>query len=543
MKKYLFFFIFCFASFLSAQQTDTLYILQTTDVHGNIYPYNYFTDMPDNRVGLAKIYSRVIDYRLAHKNVLLVDCGDLLQGTPLAYYFNKHDLYLTNPLILTMNYMGYEAFAVGNHDIEQGVPVYLRAQQESKFPWLSANSFMEDGRTFFKPYTILKKGAIKIGVLGLTTPGIPMWLDKTLYPGIEWKDMILTAHKYIAELKGKADVIIGLFHAGFDDDYSKKQTDAAGLPNENASGLVADQVKGFDAIFAGHSHRPGPMGIGKENEMIFKEGPVKINAGSHARNLGVVKIILQKDENSGWKITKKSAWIESMRNVQPAQSILDLTQYYHNKTLQYIRTKIGETTQALSAKEARFKDTALMELINKAQMDYTGADISFAASFNDNFTLDKGDILIKDIYGMYRYENFLYMMEMNGQQIKDFLEYSARYFKLDDGKIVADKKIAGYNYDMAEGLNYTIDVSKPVGSRITQLTNPDGTTFNLSKTYKVAINSYRASGGGGHLVAAGAEKNPVLLKSNEEIRNILIDYIQKTGTISPTVNNNWKLVK
>jgi len=541
MNKLLLVFLFIFSGHVLAQQTDTLFILETTDVHGNIYPYNYFTDEKDDNIGLAKIYSRVIEYRLKHKNVILVDCGDLLQGTPLTYYFNNNEHYLINPMILTLNYMGYDVFTVGNHDIEMGPPVYLKARSESSFPWLSANSFLEDGRTFFKPYTIVTRGDLKIGFLGLTTPGIPLWLDKTLYPGIEWKDMVQVAHKFAAELKKKSDLMIGLFHAGFNEDYSKAQSDAAGIPNENASRLVAEQVPGFDAVIAGHSHHAGPMQVGKENEMIFKQGPAMINAGSHGRNLAILKIIVSKDKISGWKVIQKSGWIESMKNVEPSQAILDLTKDFHLTTLKYIRTKVGETTGALSAKESRLKDTAMMELINKAQMDYCGADISFAASFNTTFELQKGDIKVKDIYNMYYYENDLYMMEMTGQQIKDYLEYSARIFQLDNGKITLDKKIVGYNYDMAEGINYTIDVSKPVGQRITRLTNPDGSYFDLAKKYKVALNSYRATGGGGHLAAAGADKNPIIFKSGKNIRYILTDYISKLGTITPTVNNNWKL--
>lgn len=543
MKRWLFFIVVCLSCGLQAQETDTLFILQTTDVHGNIYPYNYFTDQPDNNIGLAKIYSRVVEYRRNHKNIILVDGGDLLQGTPLSDYFNNPDQPLVNPLILTMNYMGYDAFTVGNHDIEQGPLAYLKAERESRYPWLSANSVMEDGRTFFKPFTIIKRDGIKIGILGLTTPGIPLWLDKSLYPGIEWKDMVKVARKYSAELIPATDVLIGLFHAGFNADYSKEQSDAAGIPNENASKWVAEQVPGFDVVFAGHSHRAGPMKIGMENEMDFVEGPALLNAGSMAKNLGIIRLILEKSASGEWEIIRKSGWIESMENIEPSQSVMDLTKYYHQQTLKYIRTKIGTTTATLSAQNARFEDTSFMELINKVQMDYTGADISLAASFTTSFSLEKGDILLKDVYGMYYYENDLYMMEMTGQQIKDYLEYSARYFILKDGKIETDKNIAGYNYDIAEGIKYVIDVSKPIDQRITKMTNLDGSAFDLTKTYKVALNSYRAEGGGGHLAAAKAQNNPVIFKSGKGMRHIIEEYIKKMGTIVPTVDNNWKLVK
>lgn len=542
MRKFIFTLFFA-VSVIYAGTVDTLYVLQTTDVHGHLYPYNYFKDAPDEHGGLAKIYTRVVEYRNKHKNVILVDSGDLLQGTPLAYYFNKNDRTLIHPMILVMNYMRYDAFAVGNHDIEQGPQVYLKARTQSEFPWLSANSVMEDGHPFFKPWTIVKRNGIRIGIIGLTTPGIPLWLDEALYPGITWEDMVITARKYAQQLRPRVDVLIGIFHAGFNADYSKKQSDAAGIPNENASGWVAERVPEFDAIFAGHSHHAGPMNPGAENRMDFPEGKtLRLNSGFWAKNLGVARFVIDK-KNSEDKITSKTAWLEPMSEVSADKAILKLSADYHKKTLAYIRTKIGMVTQKLSAKNARFKDSGFIELINKAQMEYMGADISFAAAFNNSFSMDAGPLRIKDVYGMYQYENFLYLVEMTGQQIKDFLESSARYFTYDGKKIGTRKGMPGFNYDMAEGINYEIDISQPVGKRIKHLLLPDGSDFNLSKTYKVALNSYRANGGGGHMQAAHAMNAPILKKSNEEMRNILIDYIQSKGVITPNVNNNWRIIK
>ena len=166
--KSIYIFIILTISFLSAQTIDTLYILQTTDIHGRIYPYDYYQDKPAD-YGLAKIYSKVVEFRKAHQNVLLLDGGDMIQGTPMNYYFNKIESSLPNPMILTMNYMGYDAMAVGNHDIEQGLFVYNKAQRESNFSWLSANSTLPDLSTYFEPYTIYEINGIRIGIIGLTT--------------------------------------------------------------------------------------------------------------------------------------------------------------------------------------------------------------------------------------------------------------------------------------------------------------------------------------------------------------------------------------
>ncbi len=586
MRKYFILISFFLSSYTIGftQQADTLYILQTTDVHGNIRDYNYFTDAPSD-YGLARIYSRVTEYRKKHKNVILIDGGDLIQGTPMIYYFNVLEPDKPNPMILTMNYMGYDAFTVGNHDIEQGLFVYNRAQNESYFPWLSANSILPDGRSYFKPYTIIERNGIKIGIIGLTTPGIPMWLDENLYPGIKWANMVKTAQKYAKILRPNVDVLVGLFHAGFESGYSAAATNKLGLPNENASGLVADKVPEFDLVFAGHSHQLVPaqgLVASKTNT-----DPLRINAGSWGRNLGVAEIILSskyqdekqktkdnrlKNENTRkeglqfpipnfqekhfGKIVKMSGWLESMKEVEPSKAILQLSDYYHQKTLEYIRQPVAELSQAIDAARSRFEDNALVELINKAQLDYTKTDISFAASFSTHFKMPAGPVLVKDIYSMYRYENFLYTIEMSGQQILDFLTYSARFFVLNEqGNIIANSEMAGYNYDMAEGLRYKILVNQKKNPKSnledgqTKNTVADliliktGKPLEMDQTYVVAMNSYRASGGGGHLAAAGIQNPKILSKSSMEMRTILSEYLKKLKVINTQCDHNWKVVK
>ncbi len=522
--------------------TDTLFILQTTDVHGNIYPYNYFTDSPTD-YGLAKAYTKIVEYRKHHKNVLLLDTGDLLQGTPLIYYFNKIEPGAFNPMILVMNYMGYNAFTVGNHDIEQGFEVYYRASRQAQFKWLSANGELPDGRTLFEPYTIIEINGIRVGILGLTTPGIPMWLDSTLYPGVQWKDMVKTAEYWAPILRDRVDVLVGSFHAGFNDDYGKEQTERLGLPNENASRLVAERVPYFDVIFAGHSHRPTAPHNARYQVKV-KNNTLLLNAGSWARNLAVGEIILQKDRQNTYKIIKKDGWLESLKDVAPSTAILNLAKAYHEKTLTYTHTVITQLLDSLTSTRARWEDTPFMDLIHNAQLSVSGADISFASCFNDRMRLAPGPLKIKDVYQMYRYENYLYVVQMTGQQIKDFLEYSARYYEWQDGQIKTNPKIRGYNYDTAEGISYEIQVKNPVGKRITNLVFlRTGKPLKRDGVYKVAMNSYRATGGGGHMAAAGAKNAPVVWKSDTEIRNLLIEHLKSFKTLKPECNHNWKIVK
>ncbi len=510
-------------------------ILHTTDVHGSILPYDYFRDQPSQN-GLAKVYTMVQRYRAQNDNVLLLDTGDLIQGTPLSYYFNHVETSRPNPLPYVMNYMRYDAFAVGNHDIEQGYPAYTKARRESDFPWLSANGLFDDGSTFFKPYAIIHRDGIRIGLIGLTTPGIPMWLDPSLYPGLHWADMVETARYWAAEIRPQVDVLIGMFHAGMNEEYSMAATEALGLPNENACTLVAEAVPGFDLILTGHAHQVIP----KDGESVpVVNGAALMQSGSHARYLGVAEIILEDK-----KVTSVSAQVLPVDTVDSDPEITALMQPYHEQTLTYIREQIGTVADTLSGRLSRMQDTPLMDLIHAAQLEASGAEISLAASFNERFLLAPGAVRVKDIYGIYRYENFLYAVEMTGKQLKDYLEYSAGYFTWDaENKAIAiNPKMAGYNYDMAQGLSYKIDVNAPAGQRIRNLRlSKNDQPLDEAKTYTVAMNSYRATGGGGHLAAAGIKQAKVVWKSSEEMRNILAEYIRQIGAIPVTADGNWAL--
>ncbi|MBD3224090.1 MAG: bifunctional metallophosphatase/5'-nucleotidase [Caldithrix sp.] len=539
-------------SLLFSSNADTLYILHTTDVHGQIYPYDYYHDTPANN-SLAHIYNRIVEYRKNHNNVMLLDGGDLIQGSPFSHYFNMIENSVLHPIILTMNYMGYDAFAVGNHDIEQGLPVYESLRRQSHFPWLSANGVLDDGRTYFEPYTIVKRNGIRVGIIGLTTPAIPMWLDSTLYPGINWKDMVKSAKNYARKLRPKVDLLVGLFHAGFEEAYSAGQTKALGLPNENASLLVAKALPQFDIIFAGHSHREvvsSDIQFTKNNKSQHRleldgKSTLLINSGARAHNLGVTRIILRMEENHSdrWQIISKAGWLEKVVDFQPSIAIKRLLQSHHKKTLTYIRNPIAQTLDTLSSKHARFKDTPFVELINRAQMHHTRTDISFAAVFNDRFVLEPGPIRVKDVYNMYWYENFLYTLKMSGKQIKDFLEYSANYYQLSDDTLTTNPQMAGFNYDMAEGLQYTIDVSKTPGERISTIIHlKTQKPLNPDSLYTVAMNSYRATGGGGHLAAAGIQQPSIIYKSTVQIRTILIDYLKNKKIIHARADNNWRII-
>ena len=523
---------------LYSQELESLVILSTNDVHGRIFPYNYYKDEPDE-IGLAQVYTRVRQYRQEYDNVVLLDAGDAIQGTPLTQYFNFVKPDKPHPMSLAMNKMGYEAFAVGNHEIEQGTEVYNRIKNESDFPWLSANSTLNDGSTYFKPYTVVNKNGISVGIIGLTTPGIPTMLDSTYYPGVTWTDMVLTAKKYAKILRPSVDILVGLFHAGFRAGEDAYKSEKLGLPIANASGLVAEQVPEFDVVFGGHSHRIKPE-IGTKT--LETDKPLQIIARRWGECLGVAKFSLQ-NVNGDYKIINKMAWVEPVGGYEPDKELLQLLQPYHDKTLEYIRNDIATVEDTIYGAESRFKDSPIVELINNAQLEKTGADISFAAGFRTNYVFAPGKLQIKDVFTIYPYENYLFMVKMSGKQIKDYLEASANYYIFDGEKVMRNHEMAGYHYSMAEGINYIIDPTKPVGKRISKITMEEtGEPLKPNQEYKVALNSYRANGGGGLMKAAEAMDAPILYKSSQDMRNILIDYLQKKGAINARVDNNWRLL-
>lgn len=517
---------------------DTLLILNTTDIHGTILPYDYILNEPQER-GLTKIYSRIKEYREAYNNVILVDSGDLLQGTPYAYYYNHIDTTGIHPIIQTMNFMQYDALAVGNHDIEVGYNSYIKARAQSKFTWLSANAELEDGTPFFDPYRIIERNGIHIGILGLTTPGIPTMLDQSYYPGITWMDMVKTAQTYAPKIKEQSDVMIGIFHAGYDAEEDTYKEDLFGLPVANASGLVADLVSGFDVVFGGHSHRIRPG----DTTYIYSDSTLKMISGARAYGLGVAQIILEK-QNDSWYISEKKGWFEPAHEFPENEELSAYNKSYHDKVIAYFRTPVAVSARHITTKNARFEDHPVPELINHVQMAQTGADISFSPAFSTRMVIPADTICIKDIYAIYPYENTLKMIEMNGQQIVDYLEYCANYFVLDGDTLTTNPDIAGYNFDMAEGISYRIDVREAPGSRIKDVIliktlkplDPDN-------IYTVAMNSYRANGGGGHIKAIGIEKTTVLYSSRSDLRNLIIDYLQERKVFDGTVDNNWYILK
>lgn len=547
-------------------QSVTLKIIATTDVHGAFFPYDFVYDR-EAKTSLAQVLTFVKQQReIKDQEVVLLDNGDLLQGQPVVYYYNFEAVDKINICARVLNYMKYDAASVGNHDIETGHPVYDKIVKEFNFPWLSANTINTSTRQpYFKPYTVINRKGIKIAVLGLTTPTIPNWLPEKIWAGMVFEDMIETAEKWIKIIKEKEkpEIIVGLFHSGVDFTYGGRTAETP--KNENASRLVPERVPGFDVVIAGHDHQEYNLEV-KDPQ---GNGVLLLDPRSSARAAAVATITLNYDPAAkSWKKEIKGEIID-IGNYQPDQEFVNTFKNAVEEVKKYVSQKIGIFTETISSRNSMFGDSAFVDLIHRVQLEITGADVSFTAPLSISAAIKKGDVFIRDMFKLYRYENLLYTMEMTGTEIKNYLEYSygrwfntmknkddhLMLFKRDENGVLKRSERYGtyelenryYSFDSAAGIVYEVDVSKPVGERIKIISMADGAAFDPAKKYKVAINSYRGTGGGGHLVrGAGIPKeelsNRVLNSTTKDLRYFMMKWIEKNKTITPQAFGNWKVV-
>ena len=527
---------FSIAGRSSSSKRLQIVILGTTDLHGNLFPIDYYTDKPDNR-GLAKIATIIRRIRKENDNVLLIDSGDTIQGTPLEYYHNKKDNKPPDPMMLAMNALHYDATTVGNHEYNFGLNVLEKARSEAEFPWLSANTYDKGAnQTHYKPYIVKEIAGVRIGVLGLTTPGIPNWENLPNYAGLEFREPLSEAKKWVPVLREKerADVVVIAMHMGLEEDLKTGEINPGQVTNENQGIAIAKQVPGVDLIFLGHTHR--------EVSSLIINGVLLTQANYWGRHLARADLYLENDGNK-WRIYARAARTIAVDDkVDPDQELLKIGEPYNVETEAWLSRAIGYSAAELTAAEARFRDTAILDLIQRVQLEAGNADVSMAAVFNPEARIPKGSVTVREIAGLYVYENTLVVLEVTGQQLKDALEHSAKYFRpYEPGKSPADlvdEKIPSYNFDIAEGVSYVLNISKPIGQRIENL-QFHGKPLAPTQKVRLATNNYRVNGGGGYTMYKNA---PVVYRSSQEIREMIIDWVERHKTIPTEPTNNWRIV-
>ena len=549
--------LFCLILSVAAQEKVVkLKIVETSDVHGNYYPYNFIT-RHEWKGSLARIYSFVQKEREQYKeNLILLDNGDILQGQPTAYYYNYIDTVSPHLCSEMMNFMKYDAGNMGNHDVETGRAVFDRWIATCDFPVLGANIIdMSTGKPHLASYKVLERDGVKIVVLGMITPAIPAWLSENLWKGLRFDDMEETARKWMKIIREKEnpDLVIGLFHAG------QEAFKMSGKYNENASLNVAKNVPGFDIVLMGHDHArecKKVMNVAGDSVLIIDPASNGIVLSNVDVTLKLKDGKVQSKDIKG-ELTETEAYGISedfMKRFAP--------QY---ETVQkFVSKKIGTFTESISTHPAFFGPSAFIDLIHTLQLDITGADISFAAPLSFDAEIKKGDVFVSDMFNLYKYENMLYVMTLSGKEIKDFLEMSyymwtnrmkspedhLLWFKKKPRKGAEDRasfQNFSFNFDSASGIIYTVDVTKPQGEKITITSMADGSPFRMDKIYKVALNSYRGNGGG-ELLTKGSGipqedlKGRIIFSTDKDLRFYLMNYIEKKGTMNPKALNQWKFV-
>jgi 2',3'-cyclic-nucleotide 2'-phosphodiesterase/3'-nucleotidase len=555
------------------KKTFSLRVLGTTDLHGHALNWDYFTnaeydDATHNDVGLAKIATLVEAARTekGHDRTLLIDAGDIIQGTQLSYYYARVEPITgasggpRHPMALAMNHMRYDAAALGNHEFNYGIPLLRAFQEQCDFPLLAANAVDATSlRPAFPPYLVKEISvhggpSIKVGILGLTNPGIAVWDKANVQGRMAFPGLVEQARIYVPKLRALGcDVVICTDHSGLDG--STSYGDAVPYP-ENASSLVAAQVPGIDAILVGHTHveRPQTLVVNEETgKTVVLSEPLM-----WGMRLSVFDIDLEFDRGR-WHVSSVTAEVRNASTVDEDPVVAKLVLDEHQKVVDYVNQVIGTCAVAMSAAESTYKDTPIIDFLNLVQSDTVKAALagtpyaalpvlSEASPFSRTAAIPAGQVSLRDVAGLYVYENTLDAKLLTGAQVKDYLEWSAAYFvqtapgaPVDVTKITNANNTPDYSYDVLSGVSYDIDIAQPVGSRIVNLTH-GGQPVDPAAQFVLAVNNYRSSGGSNYPHVATAQS---VWSNSDEIRNTIIAWVQAHGTIDPAAfgGDEWRLTR
>ena len=515
-------------------------ILATSDVHGYIYPTNFNTRNQNQPFGLAKLATLIEEIKSsANGPVVTIDNGDFLQGSPLTYFVAKHpELDQKKVLMEAFNLAHYDVSIIGNHEFNYGRDYLEDALSYMKHPVLAANIIDEQTqKSFVEPFTIIEQDGIKIAVLGLTTNYIPNWEHPDHIQHLRFDNIVETAKKYVPELRKQADIVVVSYHGGFERDLlSGEPTEF--LTGENEAYRLLMEVSGIDALVTGHQHR--------EIATMLNGVPV-IQPGSKGTFLGKIVLKVEKNESGNYQVMSASSSLERI-----GEEKLDVPLANHMSALQetvetWLDQPIGKTVGSMvitDPHEARIKEHPYIEFIQKVQMDASGVAISGTALFNNDGQGFAENITMRDIVTNYIYPNTLAVLNITGADLRAALEQTAEFFTiLPDGTIgveprFMDPKPQLYNYDMYEGIDYTIDVAKPVGQRITSLSFR-GEEVKDDHRYEVVMNQYRAVGGGNYKMFS-ADK--IVREIQTDMTELIADYLTKHPLLESSTNDNFNVI-
>jgi 2',3'-cyclic-nucleotide 2'-phosphodiesterase / 3'-nucleotidase len=524
----------------AAPERVSVTVLATTDSHGNILPYDYFTKQKAPR-GLAAVATLVAAVRAETRNTLLVDCGDTIQGSPLASVYEiarrEGGTRAPEPMMLAMNELGYDAMVVGNHEYNFGLDALSAARSSARFPWLSANTETGGSLAPFAPYLLKTVGGVKVAVIGVTTPAIPQWEKPENISGLSWVDPETAVARALAALAPEQpDVILAAVHGGLGRD---PETGAAGpneLPGENPVWSLAEKFPELTAVIFGHTHRREP---GRK-----VNGVLLVQPRNWAMELARVDVALERAPGGRFKVVSVTSQLLPVTPETASDPrLVALARPYQDATERSLDTPVAESKAELSGARGRFEDSALVDMIHEVQLHYTGAQVSFASLFQTQVRIAAGPVTRRELAALYVYENELYAVEGSGRMVREALENATRYYRTcpeascSHGPLV-DRSVPGFNFDTAQGVEYEIDLRQPVGSRVTSL-RYHGVPLKDDEPLRIALNNYRAAGSAGYTMFRGAK---IVWRSNREIRELLADYWSAKKLLPEKPDGNWKLL-
>jgi 2',3'-cyclic-nucleotide 2'-phosphodiesterase / 3'-nucleotidase len=567
-----------------------LRLLGLTDLHANLYPYDYYRDCPDESLGLARAASLVAEARREAPNCLLFDDGDILQGTPLGDLAAEAiiaDPTAVHPVIAAMNTLDYAVATLGNHDFNYGLEALGRAYAQARFPVVCCNVRKSDGSPWFPPSIVIERAFVdefgtarrlKVGVIGVAPPQIAKWDETHVRGRLITVDIVEAVAAELGELRARVDLVVVLCHSGI--------SRAASTRGEENAGQDLARLDGVDALFLGHQHLllpgedfAGLPGVDAERGMI--KGKPAVMAGFLGSHLGIIDLWLEKD--IGWRvveahvevrpIARRDADGRTIAVVESDAAVLEAAKPAHEATLRYIRTPIGRLGTRLQTYFALIGDSSTVNLINAAQRAYAAplaaAEVGLASlpvlsaaapfkcggrsgpySYTD---IAAGPLAIKDVADIYPYPNTLRVVKVDGATLGEWLERSASIFRRIDPSLRDEQPLLGpafacYNFDVIDGVEYTIDVTKsaryddsgaliaPDARRIRDLTF-NGAPVDPNQSFLVVTNNYRASGGGGF---PGCDGTSVVIEAPDANSDVLLKYVESKTEVAPKQTSAWR---
>lgn len=517
--------------------TVEIVVAATTDVHGWVRGWDYYANRADASRGLTRVATIMDSLRAANPSrVVLVDAGDLLQGTAFNYVAAKVAPRSTHPTIAAMNVLKYDAAVVGNHEFDYGVPFLDATIRGATFPFLAANVRSADGAAHFKSSTMVSREGVRIAIIGATTPGSNSWNGAFLRAAhLSVTDIIPSVRAAVEKARADgADVVVVVVHSGLG---RRAAPDPGQLAGENVADRIPEEVPGVDLVVFGHTHS---LVVDSTINRVRIMQP-----RNWAGSVNVATFTLEQTDGK-WRVAgSRAATIPSAGHAESA-AVFAATHEAHEATIRWVNAPIGMASANWRSDSARVIDAPITDFVAEVARRETNSDLAAVAAFSLTARLDSGAITTARVAELYPYDNVLRAVRINGRQLREFLEHSARYYRTlaPDGRAptggVVDQSVPGYNFDIVSGVDYTIDLTKPIGQRITALSYK-GKPVADDDSFTMATNNYRLGGGGGYTMMPSL---PVTYAKDVEIRQLLIDEVKRAGTLRSEnySRQNWKLV-